>query len=90
VDRKAPGEEVASSRARRAVSAISSGPTGVSTHTNWSRMFLDLSYSERRGTGSMIAIDVGLDCRYAGKDVDFLLFGAEEYDPIAGRGWAIV
>ena len=38
----------------------------------------------------MIAIEASLDCRYEGKRVEFSLFGADEYDPIAGRGWATI
>src|SRR6185436_6015750 len=67
------------------------------THTQvWDQEALDLvgpahlSFSGQRGTLSMIAIDASLDCRYEGKRVDFSLFGADEFDPIAGRGWATI
>ena len=66
------------------------------THTGvWDQEAMDLvapahlSFSDRRGSLSMIAIEASLDCRYEGKRVDFSLFGADEYDPIAGRpSWA--
>lgn len=64
------------------------------THTQvWDQDALDLvgpahlSFSGQRGTLSMIAIEASLDCRYEGKRADFSLFGADEFDPIAGRGW---
>lgn len=49
-----------------------------------------LSLSERLGSLSMIAIEASLDCRYEGNRVEFSLFAADEYDPIAGRGWATI
>lgn len=67
------------------------------THTDtWDREALDLvepahlSFSDRRGKLSMIAIEASLDCRYEAGRVEFSLFGADEYDPIAGRGWATI
>lgn len=67
------------------------------THTDgWDQEALDLvgpahlSFTARHGSLSMIAIDASLDCRYEGKRVDFSLFGADEFDPIAGRGWATI
>jgi len=67
------------------------------THTSvWDQEAMDLvapahlSFSDRRGSLSMIAIEASLECRYEGKRVAFSLFGADEYDPIAGRGWATI
>jgi hypothetical protein len=67
------------------------------THTDvWDQKAMDLvapahlSFSERRGSLSMIAIEASLHCRHDWKRVEFSLFAADEYDPNAGRGWATI
>jgi hypothetical protein len=66
-------------------------------HTdNWDQDALDLvvpahlKFSGRSGSLAMIAIEAGLDCRYERDRVDFSLSGVDEFDPIAGRGWATI
>jgi hypothetical protein len=67
------------------------------SHTDgWGRAALDLirpahlRFSGRSGSLLMIAIEASLDCRYEKGRVDFSLFGTDELDPIAGRGWATI
>lgn len=67
------------------------------THTDgWGQEALDLirpahlRFSGRSGSLLMIAIEASLDCRYEKGRVDFSLFGTDELDPIAGRGWATI
>lgn len=63
-------------------------------HTDgWDQEALDLirpahvRFSGQSGSLLMIAVEASLDCRYERDRVDFSLFGADEHDPLAGRGW---